>query len=417
MIALWNVLAVGGLLVASPLLVLWLVLSRRARAGIAERLTPLPRRDRASLWLHAASVGEVEAAAPLLSRLLESGIPVVATTQTTAGRERLAQRFPGLGARLAPLDLPGLVHVSVRRARVATLVLVETELWPNAISATARAGGRVVIASARLSDRSFPRYRALRPFFARVLAPCHVAAVAAQTELDAQRFEALGADPARTSVVGDLKLDRAAAPAPSPDLLAALGAGPLLVAGSTHAGEEETVLDAWQELRAGPAPELRLVLAPRHADRAADVLVTARRFGAVAALRSKGAASADVVVVDSVGELGSLYHVADLVFVGGSLARIGGHNLVEAVSAGKVVVHGPHVENQRAQVNLLAGRGVLVPLGSAHELLPALQRLWLAPDRHAPARTAAAWLTSQRGATERILACVRRAFAEGASGA
>lgn len=417
MIALWNALVVVALLAASPALLVWLALSPRARAGIAERLTPLPHRERPSVWLHAASVGEVEAAATLLSGLLESGIPVVATTLTVAGRARLAQRFPGLGARLAPLDLPGLVHASVRRARVATLVLVETELWPNAISATARAGGRVVIASARLSDRSFPRYRVLRAFFARLLDERNVYAIAAQTEVDAGRFRALGAAPERTSVVGDLKLDRPAAPAPGADLLAAIGPGPLFVAGSTHAGEEEAALDAWQELRAGPAPGLRLVLAPRHADRAADVLLLARRFGAVAAPRSKGAASADVVVIDTVGELASLYRAADLVFVGGSLARIGGHNLVEPVQAGKVVVHGPHVENQRAQVNLLAPRGVLVELRSARELAPALERLWLRADRHAPARAAGDWLAAQRGATERVLECVRRAFSEGATGA
>ncbi len=414
MIALWNALVAVALAAASPALLVWLALSPRARAGAVERLTPLPRRDAPTLWLHAASVGEVEAAVPLLSRLLEEGIPVLATTLTVTGRTRLAQRFPGLGARLAPLDLPGLVHVSVRRARVAALVLVETELWPNAILATARAGGRVVIASARLSDRSFPRYRALRAFFSRVLSARAVHAIAAQTERDARRFEALGAPPERTRVVGDLKLDRPAAPQPTPELTAAIGPGPLLVGGSTHAGEEEALLGAWQELRTGPAPELRLVLAPRHADRADDVLVVARRFGAAAALRSRGAASADVVVVDSVGELGSLYRMADLVFVGGSLARIGGHNLVEAVQAGKVVVHGPHVENQRAQVDLLGPRGVLLALGSARELAPTLERLWLRADRHAPARAAGEWLAAQRGATERVLACVREAFSQGA---
>ncbi len=411
MIALYEVAGLLAALAAAPFALLYLLFSPRARAGLAERLSPLPRRAHPSVWIHAASVGEAEAAAPLIEGLVAAEIPVLATTQTTTGRARLRQRFPGLSVRLAPLDLWPLTRASVRRARVAVLVLVETELWPSALHATALGGGRAVLASARLSERSFPLYRAARALFRSVLDAGHVAAVLAQTAEDARRYEALGAPAALCTVIGDLKLDRTPAPPPDAALRAAIGAGPLLVGGSTHPGEEEALLDAWRALRAGPAPGLRLVLAPRHADRAPDVLDTVRRSGASAALRSKGAAAADVAIVDTVGELGALYALADLVFVGGTLARVGGHNLVEPVQAGKVVVHGPHTENQRAQERLLAPRGVLWRVEAARELGAVLRRQWEDPDRHRAAEEARDWLALQRGAAARALCAIRRAFA------
>jgi 3-deoxy-D-manno-octulosonic-acid transferase len=216
-------------------------------------------------------------------------------------------------------------------------------------------------------------------------------------------------------VIGDLKLDRTPAPPADQALRAAIGPGPLLVGGSTHPGEEEALLDAWRALASGPAPGLRLVLAPRHADRAPDVLDNVRRSGASAALRSKGAASAEVAIVDTTGELGALYSLADLVFVGGTLARVGGHNLVEPVQAGKVVVHGPHTQNQRAQERLLAPRGVLRRVESARELRPALERLWQDPARHRAAEDARDWLALQRGAAARAVEAVQRAFREAAA--
>jgi 3-deoxy-D-manno-octulosonic-acid transferase len=284
------------------------------------------------------------------------------------------------------------------------LVLIETELWPNLIAAAVGRGARVIAAGARISDRSFPRYRLFAPFFAPLLEKLY--AVGARGELDRTRFVALGAADERASVVGDLKLDRPAAPEPPPALRDAIGRGPLLVGGSTHPGEEEALLSAWARLRATRAPDLRLVLFPRHPERVPEVARTARRHGARVGLRSQGAADADVVVVDSVGELATLYRLAELVFVGGSLAPVGGHNLVEPVQAGRVVVHGPHVENQRTQVQLLEPFGVLHSAENAAALERALRELWADPERNAPAREAAARLEEHRGATERVLALV-----------
>lgn len=412
MIVLYNALLGLALIAVLPLVALLLACSARARAGLAERLRPLDPCGRPSVWVHAASVGEVEAAAPLIERLLETDVAVVATTLTPTGRGRMRERFPGLRVRLAPLDLPGLVHLSLRRARVVVLVLIETELWPNLIWATAQGGGRVVIASARVSDRSFRRYRAVRGLFRPLLR--RVWRVAAQGPLDQRRFRALGVPEERCLLGGDLKLDKSPAPAPDESLRGALGPGPLLVGGSTHAGEEEALLAAWLELRAGPAPALRLVLVPRHPDRADQVLDTARRFGASAGLRSKGAARADVVVVDTVGELGSIYPLADLVFCGGTLAPVGGHNMVEPVQAGRVLVHGPHTENQKVQEALLRPLGVLHRVERARDLPAALERLWRDRDRNAPALRAQEALNAHRGAADRALALVVEAHRAGA---
>jgi 3-deoxy-D-manno-octulosonic-acid transferase len=404
----YNVLLLLLLLPALPFALAWLAASRRARAGLAERLTPPRRSPEPVVWVHAASLGEAEAAAPLVAALLERGIPARVTALTVTGRDRVRARFRGLSVRLAPLDLPGLVHASVARMRARVLVLVETELWPNLLAATRAAGGRIVLVSARVSDRSFPRYRALGRFFAPALEAMH--AIGARSDEDRRRLLALGAPPERTSVVGDLKLDRPPAGPPGPELRAALGPGPLLVGGSTHAGEEEALVESWRALRAGPAPGLRLVLVPRHPERAAQVLAAARRLGADAGMRSADPAGRDVVVVDTVGELGAIYHLADLVFCGGTLAPIGGHNLFEPVIAGKVVVHGAHLENQRSQQALLAPLGVLHAADDARALTGVFSRLWSDPRRHAPAERAGPLLEAHRGAVERALRLVMEAW-------
>ncbi|HTO70643.1 MAG TPA: 3-deoxy-D-manno-octulosonic acid transferase [Myxococcota bacterium] len=405
MIALYDFLLVTLAVLLSPV---WLVLALLGAFGplatVVERLRPLPRMSEATVWVHAASVGEVEAAAPLVAKLVERGVPVVATTLTVTGRARARAVLPRVRTRLAPLDLPGLVHGSLARARVAVVVLIETELWPNLIAASASRGARVIVAGGRISDRSFPRYRLFAPFFAPLLAKLH--ALGARAELDRMRFVALGAPDERASIVGDLKLDRSPPPEPSDALRAAIGPGPLLVGGSTHPGEEEALLSAWQRLRATRAPELRLVLVPRHPERVPEVARTARRHGARVGLRSAGAADAEVAIVDTVGELASLYHLAELVFVGGSLAPVGGHNLVEPVQAGRVVVHGPHVQNQRTQVALLEPFGVLHTVENAAALERAMRELWADPERNAPAREAAKSLEEHRGATDRVLALV-----------
>lgn len=404
MIWLYNVLCVAGLILGAPVWLAWVLASSSRRRGFAERWTPLPRLSEGTVWVHVASVGEAEAATPLLSRLREHGVPLLATSMTVTGRDRLRERFPSLPVRLVPLDLPGLVDWSVRRARVRTLVLVETELWPNLIRATVAAGGRVVIVSARISDRTYRRYQRARLFFRPLLR--RVDRLGARSDADRARFAALGAREDRATLMGDLKLDRPPPAAPSEALKQALGPGPFLIGGSTHVGEEEALLSVWLELRNGPAPRLRLLLAPRHPERVPAVSLSVRRHGARFGLRSAGASEAEVVIVDTMGELASMYGLADLVFCGGTLSPVGGHNLLEPVQAGRVVVHGPYIQNQRHQEQLLRPFGVLRRVENARELGPVLRALWADPQRNAPAEAARAGLLAHRGAAERALGLV-----------
>ena len=400
MIYLYNTLLLFALVLASPILLIVVAVSPRLRRDFTERLKPLPRSGPGTVWLHAASVGEVEAAAALVEALVERGLPVVVTTLTLTGRARMRARVPGVRARLAPLDLPNLVRRSLVRARVAVLVLIETELWPNTLWAARQEGCEVLIASGRISDRSYPRYRRLAALFRPLLRRVHIAA---RSEQDRERFRALGVPVDRAVLGGDLKLDRPTPGEPSDELIAALGPGPFLLGGSTHPGEEEALLHAWQSLRADGASHLRLLLAPRHPERVPQVRAMVERNGSVPGLRSEGAAERDVVILDTLGELPTVYALVDLVFAGGTLAHVGGHNLIEPVQAGKVIVHGPHTENQRSHERLLAPLGVLRRVEGAAELGQVLAELWSDPDRNAPALRARGALERHRGATQRTL--------------
>ena len=382
----YNALLLPLALLALPLAGVALLLRPRLRQGFAERLGPLPASARETLWVHAASVGEAEAAAPLIRELLAAGRSVVATSLTVGGRERFRALVPAAQPRLAPLDLPGLVDASLRRARVVALLLIETEIWPNLILAARARGLRTAIVGARLSDSGYASYRRVRPFVGSVLRRIDV--VAARSQADRERFVRLGATAASCRVTGDLKLSVVRPAEPSPELREALGSGLFLVAGSTHPGEEDMLLDAWEALRARAEPRARLILAPRHPQRAPAVCAAVSRRGVRAELRSGGAVGAEVVVVDTLGELASLYALARVVFVGGSLQPIGGHNLLEPIRAGRVAIHGPHMHDQRSQVELLQPLGVLVRVADPRELVDAVVRLWREPGRDNPVRAA-----------------------------
>ena len=322
-------------------------------------------------WLHAVSVGETIAAAPLVDglRRLCPELPLVVSTVTATGARVVAERFAGVAThRYFPLDLPAAVRRSVRAIDPAFFICMETELWPNVLRELARRGVPTMIANGRLSDRSFERYRLLRPVMRRVLADVRIFAM--RSDEDARRVIALGAAPERVVVTGNLKNDAAADPPGAADLWRRLlGLRPgqrVWIAGSTHKGEEDAVLAA-HATGQSVHPDLVLVLAPRHPERVEEVLalVLARGWRAVrrstlpAAARS---ARPPVIVLDTVGELAQIYTIADAVFVGGSLVPRGGHNVLEPALRRKPVLVGPHTDNFREAVALLvdAGAGVVV---------------------------------------------------------
>jgi 3-deoxy-D-manno-octulosonic-acid transferase len=345
------------------------VLARRLRGGgaganLRERLgrggDTLPAEPRC--WIHAVSVGETITAVPLVDAIRQRWpeLSIVLSTVTPTGAQVARERLAGRAVhRYFPLDLPGPVGRVVDAVRPRFFIAMETELWPNFIRALAARGVPCMIANGRVSDRSYRRYRLVRRLLAGVLR--RISAFGMQSDEDARRILALGAPPERVVVTGSLKADAVADPA-GVDWEQLLGLAPdetLWIAGSTHRGEDEVVLDAFVRLRTR-RPRLVLLLAPRHPERAGDVERLARERGLDGvrrtALPGAGRRGA-VVVLDTVGELAQLYRLATVVFIGGSLTDNGGHNMLEPALWARPVLFGPHTENFRDSAALLLEAG------------------------------------------------------------
>jgi len=358
----------------------------RARLG---RDAPLPGRGPRA-WLHAVSVGEAIAATPLVEGLRRRypSLPLVMTTVTDTGATVVRERFRAEAThRFFPLDLPFAVGRAIDAIEPAFFICMETELWPNTLRALARRRIPVMIANGRLSDRSFRRYQLVRGFMTDVLADVTVFAM--RSAEDARRIITLGAPHERVFVTGNIKNEGADDPAGAAELwrrlLGLVDGCPIWVAGSTHRGEEETVLAAHAAARTH-FPDLALVLAPRHPERVPEVQALIERRGWIACRRTELPLRATrdgdrphVILLDTVGELAQLYGVADVVFVGGSLVPSGGHNLLEPAARGKPVLTGPHVENFRDSAELLIGCGAAQTVSSALEMGEELTRMLADP--------------------------------------
>ena len=379
------------------------------RLGFGAALAP------GGLWVHAVSVGEVQAAASLVRALRQRypDLPLTLTTSTPTGRGRARSLFGAdVTVRYLPYDLPGPVRRFLDRVRPRLGVVLETELWPNLYHACDRRGLRLVLASARVSERSVARYRRLGGIVRGALERGVV--VAAQSKADADRFASLGADPARVHVVGNLKFDFELPPEAATRgraLREALGAErPVWVAGSTHEGEEEIVLEAHARVRA-TRPDALLVLVPRHPPRFDAVAALLKRRGIVFARRSTGDAvtpATAVLLVDTLGELVLFYAAADVAFVGGSLVPIGGHNLLEPAALGKPVVTGPHTANAAPVARLLVEAGAAEVVADGDALATAVGRLLGdAAARGAAGEAGRAAVGANRGALARFLALIR----------
>ncbi len=344
-----------------------------------ERLGRLPAGiqagERGSIWIHAVSVGEVLAArtlvAPLKQRFPEQKVFLSTTTLTGQAIARTSARNVD-GLFYAPFDFRSAVRAVLDMLDPKLLVLVETELWPNLIHEARRRGARVAVVNGRLSPRSFGRYRWIRAFLKPVLAEVDLFLM--QADAHADRIRALGAPPERVRALGNLKFDALDAPQPSAalvHLLSGLAGRPLWVVGSTVEGEEPLVLAAFQRLR-DRVPDAALLIAPRHPERFALVTSLVGAAGLRAVRRSAVADGvwdgSGVLVLDTIGELAQLYAFATAVFVGGSLAPAGGHNVLEPAVAGKAVIVGPHMENFREIAEEFLAEGALVQVPSAEAL-------------------------------------------------
>jgi len=423
MLLLYSFVFTLGVILTAPYY-LWRLRGRlTALTDWRERFGFLPARfqrtERGAIWIHAVSVGETLAVSNLV-RALQQRYPdreLFLSHVTTAGREAGEARLPGVTGRfLLPLDWAMCVRRAFRRIRPALLVVVETELWPNLLDVARAQGTRILLVNGRISNRSFPRYRLVRPFMRRVLAT--IDRICAQSEGDARRFRSLGAAENQVVVAGNLKFD-----AQPPRLgefaqhlsraLTAAGRAPVIAAASTMAGEEELFLSAWEKVRQQYARAL-LILAPRHPSRFEAVAALLAAKGLSFIRRTSLApeplqlmsqiAPTDVLLLDTIGELAGLFELADAVFMGGSLVPTGGHNLLEPAYWGKPILFGPYMHNFRDVAQLFLAKNAAVEISDAQELGRALVELLRAPERQRQLGEAArSVLDEQRGATERVL--------------
>jgi 3-deoxy-D-manno-octulosonic-acid transferase len=414
-----------ALLAWSPALLLEALGRRHRRLESQERLGHYPEelrfdiRSTQPIWLHAVSVGEVGAASILASALAARWpqLSLLVSTVTATGREVARRSFPkAAGVVYYPIDLPLTVRRALNAIRPRLVVLTETEIWPNFLRGCAASNIPVVLVNGRISRRSFGRYRLVRPLFRQVLHDIDLFCM--QSRLDAERILALGAPSERVHVVGNLKFD--ASPALASSLLgdrwrrelAIEARRPVLVAGSTHPGEEEIVLQAVVRLRR-EFPDLLLVLAPRHPDRldSVEAMIVAHGLAPVrrTALTRTPDRGGNVVLLDTVGELSSLYAAGTVAFVGGSLVPRGGHNLLEPAMHGCAILMGPHMGNFAEASTLFLRHHAAVQVGDVEELVLQLGRLLRdAPRREQLGRAALQVLAAHRGACERTVALLDR---------
>ena len=362
---------VGSLLGLLLLPVAPILLLTRYRRGLAERCGRLPPPAiglRRPVWIHAASVGEVLAAEPLVRELRrhDPRLPILVSTTTVTGRETARTQLPADAVTLAPLDVRWIVDRVMRRIAPRCLVLVETELWPALLRAASSRRIPIVLVSGCISARSTARYARVG-WLTRAVLP-QIRTFAMQTPADVERIVSLGAPAERVHVVGNLKFARGvvAAGAATPPAGAALVAGRrLLIGASTHAGEEQLVLDACDALWADH-PDVLLLLAPRRPERFDEVAALVERRGLVCARRSRTpgpiASTTQVLLLDTLGELPGFFPAATAVFVGGTTVPVEGHNVLEPAVYGKPVAFGPRVANVRdaAEALLAAGAATLV---------------------------------------------------------
>jgi 3-deoxy-D-manno-octulosonic-acid transferase len=329
------------------------------------------------VWIHGASVGEVLAAAALIERLRALGMRILLTSGTVTSAEIIAKRFPAdIIHQYIPYDSPRFVARFLDHWKPSLALFIESDLWPNLIISAAKRRLPMVLINARMSQRSFPRWQKFSATIGALLGRFEICL--AQSETDAERFSALGS---RSVVVtGNLKLDVQAPPgdAVKLDKLMAVTRGrPIIVASSTHPGEEEIILETHKTLTSF-FPKLLTVIVPRHAHRGADIAQMITVAGAQVALRSREElphAGTDIYVADTMGELGLFYRLSPVVFIGGSLVPHGGQNPIEAVKLGASVVHGPHVFNFTDVYEALDGAGGAKLADSSEQLVKQLGQM------------------------------------------
>jgi 3-deoxy-D-manno-octulosonic-acid transferase len=412
-------------LLSAPYWLYQVVRHGKYRRGFAERIGKVPARLGAVansgrvIWIHAVSVGEVLAVSGLIEQLRRNmrEYRVVVSTTTDTGQELARKRFGQESVFYFPMDFAFAIRPYLQMLRPELVVLAETEFWPNFLRLAPASGARLAVVNGRISDRSWQRYQRYRWALRRMLAPVDL--FLAQTEQDASRLQFIGADPARVHVSGNLKFD-VSLPLPPPIVarlrqsLGAEGAGPVLVCGSTVEDEEALLLRAFENVRVSH-PRAVMILAPRHPERFDAVAELLQQMGISTHRRSKWEGeplAGGVLLVDTIGELASLYGLGDIAFVGGSLVPRGGHNIIEPAQHGVAIVTGNHTENFRDIVGLFQRRDAVRIAGLAELPLTLMHLLANHAERMALGRRAKETIESQTGATTRTLEALNTLLAQ-----
>ena len=394
-----------------------LLLSYRLKRGkenadrLPERLgmSNLVRPPGSLIWIHGASVGELNAVLPLIQRIRERDFNLLVTTGTVTSAELAERRLPPeVIHQFVPLDTPRIVARFLDRWQPDLALFVESDLWPNLIIAGAERNIPLILVNGRVSERSFNRWRFAPRAITALLSRFDLCL--AQSTANATRYAALGAP--RISTTGNLKLDAPAPPADA-DKLAALKSATagrtIIAATSTHAGEETAMIHAHRRLKP-THPGLLTVIAPRHPERGPGILDIVKATGLTAAVRSRGELprpSIDIYIADTLGELGLIYRLAPIVFIGGSLVGHGGQNPVEAARLGAAILHGPHVWNFTEIYTALDSAGGAELVVDTNKLAPAIDA-WLQNDdaRQKAADTALKSMETLAGALDRTLSAL-----------
>jgi len=383
---LYNSLLTLGLILSSPFFGFKIITTSHYRKGLSQRLGICSKDvfkkvvDEKPLWIHAASVGEVLGSLPVIEgiRQINPELPILLSTMTATGNHMAKERASGVRAiTFFPLDHPWVVRRTISLVNPRAFLMAETEIWPNFLMELGRRGIPAMLFNGRISTRSFQWYKRFRFFFASPLATISIFCM--QSSLDAQRIIEMGANPERVTVSGNVKFDQQPPEITQKEretLLQTLGlrAGqPILIAGSTHRGEEEFMLKVLHRL-SPEYPDLVLILAPRYLERVKEVEVLLKReripWKRKSQLQARGEREgAAVILLDTLGELSKLYSLGTLIFVGGSLVRVGGHNILEPLFFKKPVFFGPFMDHFREISDEVLRRGAGFQIREVEEMV------------------------------------------------
>jgi 3-deoxy-D-manno-octulosonic-acid transferase len=417
MYLLYSALLAIAMLLSTPYWLFQMGRRKKYRKGLGERFGRFPQRLQGAygrkqpvVWVHAVSVGEVLA----VSRLVhEAGVRlpqhrIVVSTVTDTGQQLAREKFGAENVFYFPLDFAFAIYPYLKQLRPELVVIAETEFWPNFLRLSHGSGAKIAVVNGRISDRSWVGYRRVRPFLRNVLEQIDL--YLAQTEQDRKRLVDIGAPEERVQVSGNLKYDLS--PPRRADIVFSLrssfektAAGPVIVAGSTMEGEESLLLRAFEIVR-GSQSRAVMIIAPRHPQRFQQVADFVKSLGIPLWRRSLWSGEdlgGAVLLLDTIGELASVYELADVAFVGGSLIEHGGHNILEPAQHGVPVVIGPHYANFREMVDLFRGMDAVRVVGPAELPLCMLELLSHEDERIALGRRGLAALQTQTGATKRTL--------------